>query len=426
MSSRFLNLFEFRLKVPPVLLERLEHAVIGEWAARVYPRLQSKRQDHMMLPDMVKSTEHGLAEVTREVEAFFDQEPEERPKGLVGSFMGPKDFDTGTADFTYLFWRLDRVDDDAWRLSYYDTVEADDRAVHTIEEGEDYLMRDIEAFHKKVISGLHATLNSHHVDRLIDNTLALSKVRKWLPRHHDGKAKLPITGTLTINRATLKGWEYLDAFNPEKTSYAWQVDDHPMVNGSPAAGYYKVFPNSPDILGAVVVGIGRYMDITFSDDVDRAVDSLRDTCEHELGHLLQYWLGDKVGASTGVIGLPPRRAQSPIADPHGTPHDPKHIADPKDGRVTHGARDIEFQTNMMGMVRHLTHVLGRYDPKLRREVFQNLVGLSPRSRGNMKIRHSQLGSPMSNMPVLAQDNPEKWKVAVKYLYREMQNRGLLT
>ena len=146
------------------------------------------------------------------------------------------------------------------------------------------------------------------------------------------------------------------------------------------------------------------------------VESIRDTIRHELRHFAQDILKKAKGLSEDA-GLPSPSMRSEGINPSGVPYGSHKRTQP------HALRDVEFQTRLGDEIRRFIRaVKNKVQPDDYRDFFRVWTAQeqNPGSEMNRKYRvHSR-----RFFESLKKNQPEKWREAVKELFKETAKAGI--
>lgn len=163
--------------------------------------------------------------------------------------------------------------------------------------------------------------------------------------------------------------------------------------------------------------------------LNQRIEQIHITVRHELQHVAQTYMKLILDLSENA-GLPSSSIRSPDADPSGFPTKPG-VSGPKDKRIPHHQRDVEFYTNLTDDIDTFEREL-RQIPKPYWGIAARIyVGLGSRQmideleyelkeRYKKTVRASQSGRFLA----FKQENAAKWKKAVKEFWKAMQSRGV--
>lgn len=446
--SAFTQLFEFKIKVPKPVLDRVQHFVLGEWAFRLLPKIDEKIQHIMAYPQEVRACVESMEEVASQLRKLA-QKPSKYEGGFVilpisdysvGAKEADFEWDHASFHFQTCLWSVEPVEP-AQRLEWTQPVEyrlniqttGTNFVLHTTTNTPEDLASEIDSH----AANFKATAQHNINDGLIRKRTDLTTIRARLQQLRDQgddrrryRLDLPVNQVIVTQLKDFAGWDYTHLLPVDKKQwlppqFAVQVQATINQGGEKASGLWVNDPAEQlPWIGYLVVSLEWHMDLETPTELQQHIEDLMDTCEHEVRHGLQFWL-QKEAKLGDLFGMPPRHARTPEHDPSGAIKGTGDYS--PEARLAHPFRDIEFYTNLSQYVNSLTRALGSLDPKLRRNAFRTMVGLSSGlNHGHPNYRTIRWqASPIGNLVKLKQDMPNKWKHYVNLLYQEMQRLNLL-
>lgn len=144
------------------------------------------------------------------------------------------------------------------------------------------------------------------------------------------------------------------------------------------------------------------------------LEDLKITLAHELRHYIQDITNKTKNLPDRTYGMPPRRVRNP--EEYSAPF-------PLSKRPPHALRDVEFHTRLGDEATKFKAILNKSSPKSTQMLFKKFVGLpiqKPNLEEDLEMYYDFFDAKTSYFfEQLKYYQPEKWKIAVKYLLNEV-------
>lgn len=470
MSSKFLSLFEFKLKVPPVLHQQVEEYVLDEWAKWCLKSLDKSIEDSKEYPRVFKKVEQSTEKCIKFIkDNLADLTPENliyvkflAPEGLMGDTIR-------FAEFHLVVQKSDRVAGEPRASQAIDAppkgtvekgfqcsifqrpptkFEIDNpytaaeafkvypaRAVKTSSIGQPlisnwsykkYVMRDIG----QVLEGVRGHNREEYV---LHDLVAKTANKKKLEQVVKNKSAIKdYTHRFQVNVETLKGWSVSipqDFDFGENFFLFFEVKTEPSLDirhDGTTNGWWEPYPHSPHKLGTMAFSLSNGQS-SFSrmEDFDKGSNAVKNTIQHEMQHMVQTLLDHiisvkKRGKAAKPAGGPPRRAISPKDyNFYGKPNYSDYEPGDTSPYLSHSLRDVEFHTNLTNSISDIRTTLKRTNPAARGGVFQKLIAAIP---SGYEIPETGV---QKRMALLKKHAPQKWREYVRILSGQLIRDGLL-
>ena len=453
MPAQFLNLFEFKIKIPQPVLQEVLSFVLGEYAHRVLLKLGQAETEVKEYPTVVGHSIDSLTKVRQDVMRRMAAMTR-NPKAAVDvgfANLPLTRYETKGVDEISVDWGSENFEAMSWRLIKRDDMFYSDEPYFSLAfevHGDDHVL-DVEGDAKQVAARLAELLANyrahaeHMIDKeMVDRRVGYSAIRQRMeamrdqgrPRrdyYNDGR--LPVNQVIVTSKRDFADWPYAHLMTKKLTrlsTISWPimcpqfavylVDKTSIPN---AAGHWQASDQLPWI-GHMEVVIGNFLEPRTVTELDYNIKSLTETCEHELRHGIQFWLQNENDLGD-IFGMPPKALRTPAHTSQGYAKGDETLNAAT--KLDHPLRDIEFYTNLGEITGNMTKTLGRIAPPLRREAFKKIVGLMGSTQPGHKDYNSLYWAATRD-PRLAQVRakmPDKWQHYVRILYQEMQRLGLL-
>lgn len=456
VSEKFLSLFEFKIKVPPVIHTKVENFVMGVWAAKCLQAMQKHETTLRSLPANLKQFRDDMLRLSAELEKMLPKL--KKGKFFYSSIIGPKYFSNSYMEFSPMdvvvepgsgegLGRVDRITISDWgffstmknpkglapgKIYSLNATSGLPSQINWRAKGSQKVILDhIRDKANDVMKGLNGD-QGEYIDKLAimgaekQTFNELARKAGLSPAEFEG---LPYDMWVELTRDALEGMRVplpkgLSDTNP--FLFKVEVVDEVDSGSKQATGRWSPYQGRTGFgsLGNLTVGLtGTIPVFGHPGDFQKRVMELKDTVDHELQHMMQTLYTRCIEVTSGKIlpfgttmGMPPRKVANPNLNAYGYVKGTTSAQARHRERIHHSLQDVEFYTNMGSTYTGIKQILGRINPHQRREALRALLAVTGPTAGVEAT---------TRMAFLKQNDPIKWREYARLISAKALEDGVI-